>query len=69
MIYPCNKLNIYLMTSCLWQGLTRRTLLDTLCYQAPAGCAWQLLPHDLSPQRTVYQQYDTWRENRPRARA
>jgi len=28
-----------------------------------AGSAWHLLPHDLPPWRTVYKQFEAWRED------
>ena len=39
----------------------KRELLNAIFYQARAGCAWQLLPHDLPPWRTVYKQFEAWR--------
>ena len=41
----------------------KRELLNAIFYQARAGCAWQLLPHDLPPWRTVYKQFEAWRED------
>ena len=41
----------------------KRELLNALCYQARAGCSWPLLPHDLPPWRTVYKQFEAWRED------
>ena len=41
---------------------SKRELLNAIFYQARAGCAWPLLPHDLPPWRTVYQQFEAWRE-------
>jgi len=42
---------------------TKRALLNAIFYQARAGCAWRLLPHDLPPWRTVYKQFEAWRED------
>lgn len=42
---------------------TKRELLNALFYQARAGGAWQLLPPDLPPWRTVYKQFEAWRED------
>ncbi len=41
----------------------KRELLNAIFYQARAGCAWPLLPHDLPPWRTVYNQVEAWRED------
>jgi transposase len=41
----------------------QRELLNALFYQARAGCAWRLLPHDFPPYRTVYKQFEAWRED------
>jgi transposase len=32
-------------------------------YQLRTGGAWPLLPHDLPPWRTVYKQFEAWRED------
>ena len=42
---------------------SKRELLNAIFYQARAGCAWRLLPHDLPPYRTVYKQFEAWRED------
>ena len=42
---------------------SKRELLNAIFYQARAGCAWQLLPHDLPPWRTVYKQFEAWRKD------
>ena len=42
---------------------TKRELLNAIFYQLRAGCAWELLPHDLPPWRTVYKQFEAWRED------
>lgn len=41
----------------------KRELLNAIFYQDRAGRAWHLLPHDLPPWRTVYKQFEVWREN------
>ena len=41
----------------------KRELLNAIFYQARAGCSWPLLPHDLPPWRTVYKQFEAWRED------
>ena len=38
-------------------------LLNAIFYQLRAGGAWHLLPHDLPPWRTVYKQFEAWRED------
>ena len=42
---------------------SKRELLDAIFYQLRAGGAWSLLPHDLPPWRTVYKQFEAWRED------
>ena len=42
---------------------SKRELLNAIFYQLRAGGAWHLLPHDLPPWRTVYKQFDAWRED------
>jgi transposase len=42
---------------------SKRELLNALFYQLRAGSAWHLLPHDLPPWRTVYKQFEAWRED------
>ena len=42
---------------------SKRELLNAIFYQLRAGSAWHLLPHDLPPWRTVYKQFEAWREN------
>ncbi len=39
----------------------KRELLNAIFYEARAGSAWHLLPHDLPPWRTVYKQFEAWR--------
>jgi transposase len=41
----------------------KRALLNAIFYQARAGCAGHLLPHELPPWRRVYQQFEAWRED------
>lgn len=42
---------------------SKRELLNAIFYQGRAGSAWHLLPHDLPPWRTVYKQFEAWRED------
>ncbi|GAB3639293.1 hypothetical protein GCM10027422_48840 [Hymenobacter arcticus] len=42
---------------------SKRELLNAIFYQLRAGSAWPLLPHDLPPWRTVYKQFEAWRED------
>ena len=41
---------------------SKRELLNAIFYQLRAGSAWPLLPHNLPPWRTVYKQFEAWRE-------
>lgn len=40
---------------------SKRELLNAIFYQLRAGSAWHLLPHELPPGRTGYNQYEAWR--------
>lgn len=42
---------------------SKRELLNAIFYQLQAGNTWHLLPHDLPPWRTVYKQFEAWRED------
>jgi len=42
---------------------SKRELLNAVFYQLRAGSARHLLPHDLPPWRTVYKQFEAWRED------
>ena len=42
---------------------SKRELLNAIFHQLRAGSAWTLLPHDLPPWRTVYKQFEAWRED------
>jgi putative transposase len=42
---------------------SKRELLNAIFYQLRTGGAWSLLPHDLPPWRTVYKQFEAWRED------
>lgn len=55
----------YVATSGLGRKLThsKRERRNAIFYQARAGCSWPLLPHDFPPQRTVYKQFEAWRED------
>src|SRR5579871_2777736 len=40
---------------------TRREIVNGICYAIRSGSAWNLLPHDLPPWRTVYHYFWSWR--------
>jgi putative transposase len=40
-----------------------REILNALFYQARTGCAWEMLPHDLPNNRTVYFYFRRWRDD------
>lgn len=42
---------------------TRREILNAILYIIRSGCAWQLLPHDLPPWKTVFHYWRQWRLN------
>ena len=37
-----------------------REILNAIFYRERAGCAWELLPHDLPPAKTVYDYFNKW---------
>ena len=41
---------------------SKRELLNAIFYHLRAGAPWVMLPHDLPPWRTVYKQFEAWRE-------
>jgi transposase len=40
-----------------------REIVNGILYQARAGCAWRLLPHDLPPWSAVYYYFAKWRDD------
>ena len=40
-----------------------REILNALFYQTRTGCAWEMLPHDLPNNRTVYSYFRRWRDD------
>jgi transposase len=40
-----------------------REIVDAILYVNRAGCAWQLLPHDFPPYKTVYDYYAKWEKD------
>ena len=40
-----------------------REVLDTLLYQDRTGCRWDMLPHDLPPKSTVFDDFERWRDD------
>jgi transposase len=40
----------------------RREIWNAIFYQARAGCAWRLLPHDLPPWELVWEHFCRWRD-------
>ncbi len=40
----------------------RREIWNAIFYQARAGCAWRLLPHDLPPWEVVWEHFERWRD-------
>src|SRR5512135_1625851 len=43
------------------RAVDRREVLNPLLDQARTGCQWELRPHDLLPQSTVYDYFAQWR--------
>lgn len=40
-----------------------REVLDTIFYLLRSGCQWDMLPHDLLPKSTVYDDFERWRDD------
>jgi putative transposase len=40
-----------------------REVMNTLLYQDRTGCQWDMLPHDLLPQSTVFDYFKRWRDD------
>lgn len=40
-----------------------REVLNTIFYQARSGCQWDMVPHDLQPKSTVYDDFAPWRDD------
>lgn len=43
--------------------LDMREVLNTLLYLNRSGCQWEMLPHDLLPQSSVYDYFAQWRDD------
>ena len=41
----------------------KRTIVDAILYILRAGCAWELLPNDFPPFKTVYHYFWAWKNN------
>lgn len=37
-----------------------REILNAIFYRERSGCAWEMLPHDLPPAKTVYDYFNKW---------
>jgi len=37
-----------------------REILNAIFYRLRTGCAWEMLPHDLPPSKTVYDYFNKW---------
>lgn len=37
-----------------------REILNAIFYRERTGCAWEMLPHDLLPAKTVYDYFNKW---------
>ena len=40
-----------------------REVLNAIFYRARTGCAWEMLPHDFPPVKTVYEYFNQWSED------
>ena len=37
-----------------------REMVNAIVYRERTGCAWEMLPHDFPPAKTVYDYFNTW---------
>jgi len=42
---------------------SRREIVNAILYLTRTGCAWRMLPKDMSPWQTVYMYFATWRDD------
>lgn len=40
----------------------RREIVNAILYVLRSGCAWEMLPHDFPPYKTVYDYFRQWRK-------
>lgn len=40
-----------------------REVLNAIFYRERTGCAWEMLPHDLPPPKTVYDYFNKWSQD------
>jgi putative transposase len=40
-----------------------RDILNAIFYRERTGCAWDMLPHDLPPAKTVYDYFNQWSQD------
>jgi putative transposase len=43
--------------------INMREVINTIFYQQRSGCQWDLIPHDLLPKSTVYDDFARWRDD------
>ena len=42
---------------------SRREILNAIFYMEKTGCQWRMLPHDLPPKESVWQEFRRWRDD------
>ncbi len=40
-----------------------REVLNAIFYRERSGCAWEMLPHDFPPAKTVYEYFNQWSQD------
>jgi putative transposase len=40
-----------------------REILNAIFYRERTGCAWEMLPHDFPPAKTVYEYFNQWSQD------
>lgn len=46
------------------QSVDRREIIKAILYWSRSGCAWELLPHDFPPAKTVYSYFRQWQKQK-----
>jgi len=42
------------------RSVEMREILNAIFYRERTGCAWEMLPHDFPPSKTVYDYFNQW---------
>jgi putative transposase len=45
------------------RSVDMREIMNAIFYRERTGCAWDMLPHDLPPAKTVYDYFNQWSQD------